>query len=141
MKQTGDDYFDSADFHQLLSAYETSMNAGEPVFMDADDLVDIADYYQYTGHKDEAEKAISMALSLSPGAIGPLTYRIHEALYKGNTQRAWDFLDQIIDTDELDYMYDKAEIMLAEGYIEETDEYLRQQLSNMDKYERQDFGN
>ncbi len=141
MKQTGDDYFDSADFHQLLSAYETSMNAGEPVFMDADDLVDIADYYQYTGHKDEAEKAISMALSLSPGAIGPLTYRIHEALYKGNTQRAWDFLDQIIDTDELDYMYDKAEIMLAEGYIEETDEYLRQQLSNMDKYERQDFIN
>lgn len=139
MKQTGDEYFDSNDFHQLLSTYETSINAGEPVFMDADDLVDIADYYQYTGKKDKAEEAITMALSLSPSAIAPLTYRIHEALYEGNTDRAWDYLNQIIDTDEPDYIYDKAEIMIAEGRIDEADDFLRQQLSSLDAYEQQDF--
>ena len=139
MKQTGDEYFDSNDFHQMLSTYETSINAGEPVFMDADDLVDIADYYQYTGKKEEAEEAITMALSLSPSAIAPLTYRIHEALYEGNTKRAWDFLNQIIDTEEPDYIYDKAEIMIAEGHIDEADDYLRQQLSKQDSYEQQDF--
>lgn len=139
MKQTGDEYFDSNDFHQLLSTYETSINAGEPVFMDADDLVDIADYYQYTGKKDKAEEAITMALSLSPSAVAPLTYRIHEALYEGNTDRAWDYLNQIIDTDEPDYIYDKAEIMIAEGHIDEAEDYLRQILSTVDDDEQQDF--
>ena len=84
--KVGDEYFDSAEFKDLLNAYETSVNAGEPVFMDADELTDIADYYQYTEHMDEAEKAISLAMSLAPGAVAPLTYRIHEALYNGDTQ-------------------------------------------------------
>ena len=53
--KVGDDYFDSADFQRLLSTYEKSINAGEPVFMDADELTDIADYYQYTERLDEAE--------------------------------------------------------------------------------------
>lgn len=137
--KVGDDYFDSAEFSKLLNAYETSVNAGEPVFMDADELTDIADYYQYTGRTDEAEKAISLALSLSPGAIAPLTYRIHEALSKGDTQRAWQMLGQVIDTDDPDYVYCKAKIMIAEGRIEDADTYLREELKKVPPEEHQDF--
>ena len=122
MTNTGDKYFDSEAFHKLLDSYETSINAGEPVFMDADDLVDIADYYQYTGEKDKAEEAISLALSLSPGSSSPLTYRIHEALFQQNDpQKAWELLEQMIDKESPDYIFDRAEILISEGNIEEAE--------------------
>ena len=139
MKQTGDAYFDSEEFHQLLNTYEAAVNAGEPVFMDAEELVDIADYYQYTNRKDEAEDVISLALSLSPGDCAPLTYRIHEALFQGDTQKAWEWLDQIIDKDEPDYIYNRTEILITEGRIEEADEYLREIFRDLPPEEQQDF--
>jgi tetratricopeptide (TPR) repeat protein len=139
MKNTGDDYFDSDEFHQLLDTYEAAVNAGEPVFMDADELVDIADYYQYTDRKDEAEKAITLALSLAPGDCAPLTYRIHEALFQGNPQKAWELLEQIIDKDQPDYIYDRAEILVFEGRIEEADHYLKEHYLTIPPEEQQDF--
>ena len=139
MKQTGDDYFDSEEFQKLLNTYEAAVNAGEPVFMDTEELVDIADYYQYTDRKDEAEEVISLALSLSSGDSAPLTYRIHEALSQGDTQKAWEWLEQIIDKDEPDYIYDRAEILICEGRIEEADEHLREIFRDLPPDEQQDF--
>lgn len=139
MRQTGDDYFDSEEFHQLLDTYEAAVNAGEPVFMDTEELVDIADYYQYTERKDEAEAAITLALSLSPGDSIPLTYRIHEALSQGDIQKAWEWLDQIVDKDEPDYIYDRTEILITEGRIDEADEYLREIFRDLPPDEQQDF--
>ena len=140
MTNTGDNYFDSEEFHKLLDTYETSINAGEPVFMDADELVDIADYYQYTGEKDKAEEAISLALSLAPGSASPITYRIHEALFQQNDpQRAWELLEQMIDKDEPDYIFDRAEILICEGKIEEADKYLHEIFITLPSDEQQDF--
>ena len=140
MTNTGDKYFDSEAFHKLLDSYETSINAGEPVFMDADDLVDIADYYQYTGEKDKAEEAISLALSLSPGSSSPLTYRIHEALFQQNDpQKAWELLEQMIDKESPDYIFDRAEILISEGNIEEAEEYLEENFRDLPSDEQQDF--
>ncbi len=139
MKRTGDEYFDSDDFRNMLAEYEEAVNTGQPVFMDADELAEIADFYQMQGLMEEAEAAIQLALNLSPGAIGPLTYRIHEALYHGHTQRAWELLDQIIDKDEPDYVYDCGEILIAEGHIAEADEYFREEFKKVPADEYQDY--
>ena len=95
--KTGDEYFDSEEFREILEEYERAVNTGQPVFMDADELAEIADFYQMQGQMEEAEAAIRLALSLSPGAIAPLTYRIHEALYEGDVETAKDYLNQILD--------------------------------------------
>ena len=139
MKNTGDDYFDSEEFHELLDEYEQAVNTGQPVFMDAEELSEIADYYQMTGRYDEAEQAITLALSLSPGAIAPLTYRIHEALYNGDIDQAKDFFSQITETDAPDYAYNRAEILICEGKADEADSYLRKQLAAIPPEEHQDF--
>lgn len=139
MKKTGDEYFDSDEFRNLLAEYETAVNTGQPVFMDVDELSEIADYYQMTAHPQEAEAAIQLALSLSPGAIAPLTYRIHEALYNGDTQKAWQLLDQIVEKDEPDYIYDRGEILIVEGRIKEADEYFREEFKKIPAEEYQDF--
>ena len=38
-----DDYFDSEEFKDILTAYEESVSSGAPLFLDSDDLIDIAD--------------------------------------------------------------------------------------------------
>ena len=139
MKRTGDEYFDSEEFCELLADYENAINAGMPVLMDADELADIADYYQTQGELDKAEEAITLALSLSPGAIAPITYRIHEALYNGNTQQAWEWLDQIVEKTEPDYIYNRAEILLAEGKVDDADRYLRDEFHKVPPEEYQDY--
>ena len=139
MKRTGDDYYDSQEFRDMLDEYEEAVNTGQPVFMDADELSEIADYYQMTEQLDEAEDAINLALSLSPGAIAPLTYKIHEALWNCDIDAAKSYLSQIDETDEPDYVYDKAEIMLAEEQVEEADRYLRRELKNVPPEEYQDY--
>ena len=137
--KTGDEYFDSDEFRDLLATYEDAVSTGQPVFLDADELADIADYYQMAGRYDEADDAIELALSLSPGAIAPLTYKIHEALWNGNTEEAREYLDMIIETGEPDYVYDKAEILMAEEREEECDEYLREEMQNVPDEEYQDY--
>jgi tetratricopeptide (TPR) repeat protein len=139
LKKTGDEYFDSDEFRELLAEYEEAVNNGQPVFMDADELAEIADYYQLTEHFDEADQAIDLALSLSPGAISPLTYKIHEALWNGDIQEARNYLNQITETDEPDYIYDKAEILLAEERVEEADLLLREEFKNVPPEEYQDY--
>ena len=136
---TGDEYFDSQEFQNMLASYEQAVSTGEPVLMDADELSEIADYYQMQGQADDAEKAIRLALSLSPGAIAPLTYRIHEALYEGDVEKAKDYLGQITETDAPDYVYDRAEVLLAEGKIDEADRLLRDELMRVPPEEYQDY--
>lgn len=123
----------------MLSEYETAVNTGQPVFMDADELAEIADYYQMQGQMEEAEAAIRLALSLSPGAIAPLTYRIHESLYHGDVEAAKHYLSQITETDEPDYVYDQAEVMLAEGKVDEADSFLREKFKTVPPDEYQDY--
>jgi len=134
-----DDYFDSTEFHDLLSEYEQAVASNSPVFLDADELTDIADYYQMNGQDDAAERAIRLALSLSPGAIGPLSYRIHSALYRDDIEQAKQFYGQIVETDEPDYVYLNAEIMLAENRAEEAHQFLLKQYELIDNDERQDY--
>ncbi|MBQ8463466.1 MAG: tetratricopeptide repeat protein [Prevotella sp.] len=139
MKKTGDEYFDSQEFRDMLANYEESINAGLPVLMDADELADIADYYQMSEELDKAEEAITLALSLAPGSIAPITYRIHEALFNGDTQTAWEWLDQIIEKSEPDYIYDRAEILIAEGKVDEADRFLREEFKKVPADEYQDY--
>lgn len=139
MKKTGDEYFDSDEFRELLTTYEEAVGTGQPVFLDADELSEIADYYQMNGRAEEASEAIDMALSLSPGSIMPLTYKIHEALYNHKVDEAEDYLSQIIDTSDPDYLYDKVEIMLAKGQADAADKMLQELLEELPEEEKQDF--
>lgn len=139
MYNTDDEYFDSEEFRDMLATYEEAVNNGQPVFLDADELAEIADYYQMTGHISEADEAITLALSLSPGAVMPLVYKIHEALYYGRTDEAEQLLDQIIEKDSPDYVYAQGEIMLAKGQDAEADAFFRDQFKTLSPSEYQDF--
>ena len=139
MKKTGDEYFDSEEFREMLADYEEAVNNGEPVFMDAEELTEIADYYHCTGDEQHASDAIELALSLSPDAVAPLDYKFHEALSCNDVKLAEEMLDKMIDKKEPEYIYDRAELMLYNSHVREANDYLREEQKHVPKEEMQDY--
>ena len=124
---TGDDFFESDEFKDILSAYEMSESSGVPPFLDADELTDIADYYMTAGNSDKARAAIDKALELFPGATAPLAFKAREALNDNDVEKAQLFAGQIEDKSESEYQLVKAEILVALDKIERADALFHEQ--------------
>lgn len=134
-----EEYFKSEDFQDLLERYEASINAGSNPFMDADDLVDIADYYSWQGFDDKAEQAIDYALELYPSSTLPNVFKARQALAVNDFSQAQFYCDEIEDQDDPDYHYLVAEIMIAKGDIKGADNYLRDYATSVEPDEYEDF--
>jgi tetratricopeptide (TPR) repeat protein len=137
--QYDEDYFNSEEFKELLDSYEAAQQAGEQPFMDADDLVDLADYYNYRGEFDKADQAIDHALELFPDATLPNVYKARQALAADDDKGAHRYADAIGDKEDPDYVYLKAEILIAERHADEADRYLRQMAKTVEEDEWEDF--
>ena len=135
--QIDEEYFKSEEFQELLENYEASINAGSNPFMDADDLVDLADYYGWQGFDDKAEQAIDYALELYPSSTLPNVFKARKALGEGDFAQAEFYRDEIGNHDDPDYHYLVAEIMIAKDKIKEAEEYLREYAKSVepDEYE------
>ena len=138
--QTDDlEYFKSEDFREILRQYEDSVKSGHPIYMDADDLADIADWYQYNGHQEEANEAVNLALEFNPDAVGPLLYKAREALSLRDYETANDYADRIEVADALEAFYLRNEILICEGKEEEADEHFRERLKEVMLDEQMDY--
>lgn len=134
-----EEYFKSEEFQDILESYEASINAGSNPFMDADDLVDLADYYSWQGFDDKAEAAIDYALELYPSSTLPNVFKARKALSEGDYTKAGFYRDEIENHDDPDYHYLVAEIMIAQGDIEGADDYLREYGKSVEPDEYEDF--
>ena len=133
------EYFDDEEFREILEDYERAVKSGQPVFMDADDLADIADYYQLNNRFDEADQAIDLALKLQPDSTTAIIYRVRDLINEGKYEEAEATLDKIIERQSPEYVYTKAEIMLAQEKVDEADAYLRECLKDIPPDEYQDY--
>ena len=137
--QYNEDYFNSEDFKELLESYESARQVGEQPFLDPDDLVDLADYYNYNGEGDKAVEAIEHALELYPEATLPNVFKARQALEMGDFETAQHYADAIGDKNDPDYHYLTAEILVAQGDIKKADRYLRNYAKSVDEDEWEDF--
>lgn len=134
-----EEYFEDEEFQEILRSYEAAVSSGQSVYMDVDDLADIADYYQMKGMYDEAHEAIELAYGLDPTATSVLTYKIHEALSNNNVETAEEYLGKMLDRESPEYVYCKTEILIVKKQIDEADRYLREQYVEVPPDELQDF--
>ena len=93
--QYNDDYFNSEEFKELLDTYENAMQAGAPPFLDTDDLVDLADYYNNIGESDKAVEVVEHALELYPDATLPNVFKARQALMENDFEMARHYADAI----------------------------------------------
>lgn len=132
-------YFKSEEFLEILQQYEDSVKSGHPIYMDADDLASIADYYHYYGRIDEADTVISQALQYSPEAVAPLLYKAREALMERDFDKAREYAERIRPTDEVEYLYLKGEVLICEGKAEEADKLFRKHYQEVPPDELMDY--
>lgn len=134
-----EDYFDSEDFQELLSSYEESVESGEPMFLDADDFVDLADYYNLHDEECKAESAIEYGLSLYPDDVLLNVFMARKALDEEDYEEANRIAERIADKEAPDYHYLMAEILIAQDRIDEADRYLRDIYLTVPPDEVQDY--
>ena len=140
MIKTNDGYLDSNEFREILRKYEESVKSGRPLFMEADDLTDIAQYYSMLGDWNQASDTVDYAISIHPGSVPPIAFKARMILLRDNDpKKAEKIADTIDDKNDLDYYYIKAEILLAQDKVEEADEYLLDCLDHIEQMDYEDF--
>jgi tetratricopeptide (TPR) repeat protein len=133
------DFFDSDEFKETLSTYENAVSSGVPSFLDAEELTDIADYYTFMGKERNAALAIESALEMYPGAAAPLAFMAREALNNNDIAEAKHYASQITDKSEREYVFIKAEILIALDKVEQADNILKKRFDEGVEDSKEDF--
>lgn len=127
-------------FDDLLKKYEAARSAGSSIYLEPDDLTDIAEYYHLHGRLEEAIEAIDLAINMFPGATQPLTFKARvEILVNRNATEAMRWAEKIADKTDLDYYYIVAEIMIADQRIDEANQYLKAREDEIGDDDLEDF--
>ena len=121
-----DKYFQEKTFLNLLQRYEDSIQEFGTTYMDAEDLTDIAEYYMMKGEKENANKAISLALDLHPDSVDPLIFLSREAMFDDDLEEAYRICNSIPDQEDREVKFLRAELLLRENKKEEAKELLMQ---------------
>ena len=134
-----EELFKQDSFKKKLKIYEEAVREGRTVFMDIDDMTDIIDYYNYDGQVDDADRVANCALSLYPGAIGPLVFKARQAIIAGDYEAAFNYCESIGDKSDIDYFYLRLELLISQNKCDKADELIDQRLDETDPEERENF--
>ena len=109
-------YFESPEFKKILKAYESALAEGSSIYMDADELTDLAEYYAMVVNDDkQATAVIDLALQLHPDAVDPQIFKARQAMLKGDHNRALKLCNAIPDQSHREIFFLRAELMVREG--------------------------
>lgn len=131
MREEDLSYFDSKEFRKALRTYMKALKEDVPVYMDADDLTDIAEYFMMTGQEEEAAKAICTAIRLHPDSTAPRVFLARQNMFTGNLDEAKAICEAIPDQDDREVVFLRGELILREQGAEKADNYLIQEARNI----------
>ena len=127
-------YFESREFKEILAVYESAHAAGSAVYMEADELTDIAEYYSMVCHDEQqAAEVIALALQLHPDAVDPQIFRARQFMQNGDTQTAMQICDTIEDQQHREVLFLRAELLVREDRVAEAVDILTQAAGQMDE--------
>lgn len=112
-------YFEDPEFMELLERYEQSLEQGGALYMDAEDLTDIAEYYMMHNEEEKANQCIATAVRLHPDATDPQVFLARQQLFHGNIPAAYGILYTIENQDDREVIFLRIEILLKERKVAE----------------------
>ena len=130
MTEGDKEYFNNEEFKEILKQYEESVKSGGRIYMDADDLADIAAYYHFNNREEEAEEAISLAMEYNPDALGPMLYKAKEALEAKDFDTVEKYVTKIEALDSLEAIYLHAEVLIQKNDVDKADSSLLEFYNN-----------
>lgn len=135
-----DKYFESPEFKSDIEKYEKAVRENDSIYMELDEIINIAEFYYKNGNINKSLKAIEYAHGLYPDATIPYVFRARIALIEeNNIMLAKKYADMVTDRLNLDYLYLVAEIMIVENKIEDAVRYLNDCFSQVDEDDKPDY--
>ena len=91
-----DKFYESPEFKEKFQLYENAQASGTSVYLEPDDLTDIAEYYHILGNIDACKNTVDYAIKMFPGATMPLVFRSRVALLmEHDVARAEEYAEMI----------------------------------------------
>lgn len=118
-------YIRSKEFKELLEKYQQFIHSDGTGYFDADDLLDIAEYYHQKKNDDESMRAAQYCAALFPENEKAQVFIAFSYLISGDIERAEDIAREIPSDNLVDTVYLRAELLLCREKYEEADKYLR----------------
>ena len=132
MREEEESYFNDPEFLECLQKYEQAQQNGEPVYMDAEELTDIAEYYMTQNREEEANEAISLACSLHPDSVDPLIFLARQQMFHDNLEKAQEIANSIPDQNDRETIFLWTEILIR---YDQADQALKLIMSKLEEQE------
>ena len=131
-------FFRDDDFKQDLARYEKMRNGGKAVYLDGDQLSDIAEYYASNDQYDKAIEAMDYAIQLHPGNQDLLSLKGSLLFESGDIEEARKLAAQIT-APSYPALYLKAGLLIKDNDLKEAERYLRAMIYNEDEADEDSF--
>ncbi len=105
--------YNSAEFQSLLSRYEQSVREGNVCYMDADDFVDISDYYLDQNLTQDSLQAVESGLEQHPDDDLLHSVKAGVLIYMHRFDEAQAIVDTLSPDDNYDIIYLRAQLAYA----------------------------
>ena len=125
--------FENKEFKKLLNTYEESVRNKSSVYLDADEFINIAEYYIENDRDEEAQQVLDRGLSIHPHDTDILTYKACNNAWNGDLEKAYQIYNLITDKDNREVKHLKALLLIIENRLDEGDRIL-EEIAKEDNY-------
>lgn len=137
---TDNQLFQSAQFRENLKKYEKALQQGNSIYLEAEEFMDIADYYNAKNEQAKAYEVITKAMEIFPYANTPVISMARMLLIQQqDAGKAKHYAALVTDKSDVEYFYLIAEIMLYEGKEKAAEAYLKKQGDTLPEDEKADY--
>ena len=112
------------ELQELAEQYEAAKAENKPIYLDADDLADLADWYAMHGKSEQATEVVEYGLSLHPDSTPLLVEQAYLFMDAQNREQAKLVIERISEDYSSEVKVLKANILLGEGKIDEAEQLL-----------------
>lgn len=112
------------ELQELAEQYEAAKAENKAIYLDADDLADLADWYAMHGKDEQAAEVIEYGLNIHPGSTPLLVEQAYLFMDSQERDKAKQTLDRISEDYSPEVKVLKANILLGEGKMEEAEQLL-----------------
>lgn len=111
---------------EIIQRYEAAKAEKRQLYLDGDQLADIADWYATERKFNDAQEVINYGLQLHPGNTGLLIEQAFLYLDTQKLSKAKEVANSITETYDSEVKMLKAELLLNEGKLEEAQQLIIQ---------------
>ena len=111
------------ELHDMAELYENAQKENRAIYLDADDLADLADWYAMHYQYDKANEAVEYGLRIHPGNTALLIEQAYLFVDSRQREKAKEIMERITEeTSEAKIL--KANLLMGEGKEEEAEAIL-----------------